>query len=690
QVRPEAESAARAKDYWRQRIATLPPAPQLALARDPASVEAPRFTRREGRLNPGQWQTLQRKARQHRVTPSAVLLSCYAEVLGAWSGRRDLSIMTTLFDRRDVHPDIHRVLGDFTSLSVAAYEPVVGEVWLESVQRLHVQRGRDLDNRDASGLWVLRELARKAQAPTAAIPVVFTSVLGLPGGVSIDRSRSFPRQVWALTQTPQMWLDHKVYESQGGLAFDWDAVEDLFPSGLLDAAFDSYCGLLGWLVESDWNAPLPPLLPSTQWAARQRVNDTAGAVPEHTLHAGFFSMARKRPDRPALLGEDGALLTYGDLADRALRIGALLKRHGVRLGDAVAITLPKGFEQVAAVLGVLAAGAVYVPVGVEQPQSRRDNMYASASVRVVLTEHAQDAPSAGAVPAQLAVGDAEAEPPLPAAVEVPLGSLAYVIFTSGSTGQPKGVEITHCAAMNTVDDINTRFQIGPEDRVLAVSALDFDLSVYDLFGLLSVGGAVVLVREAERRDAHRWVELAQRHGITVWNSVPVLLDMWLVAAQGAGLPASLRLVLLSGDWVGLDLPDRLRALRSGCRLVALGGATEGSIWSNACEVDTVPSHWRSVPYGLPLRNQCYRVVDDRGRDCPDWVSGELWIGGLGVAAGYRGDPEQTAAKFVEHAGRRWYRTGDLGRYWPDGTLEFLGRLDQQVKIRGHRIELGEI
>jgi acyl-CoA synthetase (AMP-forming)/AMP-acid ligase II/acyl carrier protein len=149
--------------------------------------------------------------------------------------------------------------------------------------------------------------------------------------------------------------------------------------------------------------------------------------------------------------------------------------------------------------------------------------------------------------------------------------------------------------------------------------------------------------------------------------------------------------MVSGDWVGLDLPGRLASRGAGqCRLFALGGATEAAIWSNIFEVDQVPAQWPSIPYGFPLRNQRYRVVDPNGDDRPDRVPGELWIGGTGVAQGYRGDPQRTADRFVQHDGLRWYRTGDLGRYWPDGTLEFLGRADQQVKIRGHRIELGEI
>jgi acyl-coenzyme A synthetase/AMP-(fatty) acid ligase/acyl carrier protein len=178
--------------------------------------------------------------------------------------------------------------------------------------------------------------------------------------------------------------------------------------------------------------------------------------------------------------------------------------------------------------------------------------------------------------------------------------------------------------------------------------------------------------------------------VTIWNSVPALLDMLATAASGSAACASLRLMLASGDWVPTDLPQRVQPLAPESRFVALGGATEAGIWSIAYEVVDLPPQARSVPYGYPLRNQQFRVVDALGRDCPAWVTGELWIGGASLARGYRGDAARTAQQFVEWNGRRWYRTGDRGRYWPDGTLEFIGRTDQQIKIRGYRIEFGEI
>ncbi|MFI9362720.1 amino acid adenylation domain-containing protein [Kitasatospora sp. NPDC053057] len=686
---PDPAALATAREYWTRQLPVLPPAAQLPLAIDPSEVHRPRFTRRQTVIGAAQWRPIAERAREHGLTPSAVLLTAFAEVLGRWSSRADLTLNLTLFDRQDVHPDIANVLGDFTSLLLVAARPQPGESWLPRARRVQQELWDALDHREVSAVRVLRDLARYQGEPGTTMPVVFTSALGVGGEPD---SGLFGDYVWGVSQTPQVWLDHQVTEAPGGgVRLNWDAVEELFPDGLLDEMFAAYLRLLDWLGWGDWDAPAPDLLPDGQRRTRTRVNATGTEAPDQLLHTRFFQRALEQPHRIALRWGDDGQLAYGELADRALRLAAMLTERGVGRGEPVAVTLPKGPDQIAAVLGVLAAGAAYLPVGVDQPAVRRERIHHLAGVRLVVTDQAGKTASTWSDSLRpIVTDDLGTVEPAAAPAETDPDQLAYVIFTSGSTGDPKGVEITHRAAANTVTDVNERYAIGEDDRVLAVSALDFDLSVYDVFGLLSAGGSVVLIEEESRRDARRWLELVRRHEVTVWNTVPALLDMLLVVAEGTEPPASLRLALVSGDWVGLDLPGRLSAQRPGCRFVALGGATEAAIWSNAFEVAEVEPGWRSIPYGHPLRNQRYRVVDELGRDCPDWVAGELWIGGAGVARGYRGAPALTDAQFITLGGERWYRTGDLGRYWPDGTLEFLGRADQQVKIRGHRIELGEI
>ncbi|MGO9959457.1 MAG: AMP-binding protein, partial [Solirubrobacteraceae bacterium] len=250
------------------------------------------------------------------------------------------------------------------------------------------------------------------------------------------------------------------------------------------------------------------------------------------------------------------------------------------------------------------------------------------------------------------------------------------------------------AAVNTILDINRRFGVGDRDRVLGLASLGFDLSVYDLFGILGVGGTLVLPDPERRGDPSHWAELAERHEVTVWNSVPAQLQMlsdYLRAAPDRA-PGSLRLAMLSGDWIPVTLPGEIRALAPDVRLVSLGGATEAAIWSIWFQIDDLDPSWHSIPYGRPLANQTFAVLDESMLPCPDLVAGELYIGGVGVAAGYAGDEAQTAERFVTdpRTGERLYRTGDLGRYLHSGDIEFLGREDAQVKIRGHRIELAEI
>ena len=686
QVESDPEQERRARRYWTERITELPPAPALPLRVDPADVDRPRFTRRSERLDPQEWNALTELARSSDITPSTLLLACYGEVLSAWSGQTDLSVTLTLFNRQDVHPHIGRVLGDFTSLSLTSYRRRPGEEPIEAARALQQRLGRDLDHREASAEWVLRELTRRTGTAQAGVPVVFTGSLGLGADVSMDPSADFPRRVWGLSHSPQVHLDNQVMETGGTLEVSWDAVEELFRPGVLDGMFAAYLDLLRSLArdgEPGWGRAVSDPLPDRQRRSRRAADPPVGKPPKGLLQDAFFAGVPERSNTPALV-TDRETLTHGQVADRALRIAAGLRERGVGTGDAVAVCLPKGPDQVCAVLGVLAAGALYVPIGVDQPAPRRERVHRRAGTVLAIGD------GTGASRA-VTVAELLRTPPLDAPVRSDPGRAAYTIFTSGSTGEPKGVEVSHSAALNTVAHIDRRYLIGPRDRILALSALDFDLSVFDVFGLLGAGGALVLPDEGERRDAERWRALCVDHGVTVWNTVPALLDMLILASRKEGFPRSLRLALVSGDWVGTDLAPALRRA-NGVRthLVALGGATEAAIWSNAFEGGHAPSGWSSVPYGYPLPEQRYRVVDLHGRDCPDWVPGELWIGGAGVALGYRGDPERTAERFVDREGQRWYRTGDLGRYRPATILEFLGRNDRQVKVGGHRLELGEV
>jgi mycobactin phenyloxazoline synthetase len=221
--------------------------------------------------------------------------------------------------------------------------------------------------------------------------------------------------------------------------------------------------------------------------------------------------------------------------------------------------------------------------------------------------------------------------------------------------------------------------------------LEGDISVMDIFVTLRTGGSIVVVDEAQRRDPDAWARLIEAHKVTVLHFMPGWLEM--LSEVGGGRLSSVRVIPTGGDWVRPEVVRRLRADAPALRFAGLGGATETAIHNTIFEVgdvDALPSELTALPFGTPLPNNACRVVNDRGADCPDWVAGELWIAGRGLARGYRGRPDLTAQRFVEYDGRTWYRTGDLVRYWPDGVLEFVGRGDHRIKISGYRVEIGEV
>jgi amino acid adenylation domain-containing protein len=272
------------------------------------------------------------------------------------------------------------------------------------------------------------------------------------------------------------------------------------------------------------------------------------------------------------------------------------------------------------------------------------------------------------------------------------GDLAYVIHTSGSTGAPKGVFVRHEPAVNLIDWVNGEFGVGPEDRLLFVTSLCFDLSVYDIFGILAAGGTVRVASGPDFHDPERLARLLTRERITFWDSAPAMLQQLVPCFQAGN---SLRRVFLSGDWIPLNLPGAVTRSFPNAEVISLGGATEATVWSNFFRVKSVDPAWVSIPYGRPIRNAQYYILDGRLEPCPVGIDGDLYIGGECLASGYLGEPAMTAEKLIPDPfrrvpGARLYRTGDRARFWSDGNIEFLGRVDQQVKIRGYRIELTEV
>jgi|GEM_PF-3405712 len=699
--------------YWRERLAGMPPVLELPADRRRTAMRSFRGGLRPIELDPALWAGVRAFSRAQGATPFMTALAAFLALVRRLTGQTDLAVGTPIANRN--RAETEGLIGFFVNTLV-----------------LRVDVSGNFSGDGAAAKPGLREvLARVREVTLGAYAHQDLPFEEVVKAVAADRDHSHNplfQVMFALHNTPAAppsipGLDLSFLELHSGTAkFDFDfmgieeggtlsgAVEhsaDLFDSTTVGRYLDHWQTLLRAALA----APERPLteLPLLGEGARHQLtaewNDTAEEFPrEECLHELIAARAAAAPESPAVLSDEGDL-TYAELRARALTLAAHLHNLGVRPGDRVGIAVEPGPQRVIGLLGIAEAGGAYVPLDPAYPAARLELMARDARVQALLTDGITF-PGIGSLQAPLGEGAAPVSPLFrDMTPELP----AYVIYTSGSTGTPKGVMLDHRGRVNNFSDFNRRFGVGPGDRLLAISSLSFDMTAYDVFGTLAAGGAIVLPRAADALEPARWLELMQGHRVTVWHSAPALLELLVQHLEGGGAPLpagggamgegmgvrSLRLVLLGGDWIPLSLPDRLRRFAPDATVISLGGATEVSMDSTIYRVDAVrPEWWTSIPYGRPMANQRAHVVDSLMQPAPVGVPGELLLGGIGVGHGYFGQPELTATKFIPDPfgqfGARLYRTGDLARLRPDGQLELLGRIDFQVKVRGVRIELGEI
>jgi amino acid adenylation domain-containing protein len=693
---------ARDREYWSRLLLDIPPAPDLPLTTDPARLALPSFERITVRIDRSQWSSLKENAKEFGVRPSRLLLAIFAEVLRLYSTSSEFSLNVSVVDNLGRQPRFQNTVGSFGSTTLVFAKSDDGEGFRDRAVTLQRRLGESLAHSSYSGVALARELSRlRGTKVKAQFPVVFTGLLGLDARFENEAPGSWLGDcVYAITQTPQVMLDLQTRELDGELILNFDYVRDLFPSGLMKDLARSCASLLETLADGHkaWYASQPGLakqiLPRSQLAVIEGLNCDPVPAPQGLLHDGFVRWAHTRPSLISIRATDRCL-TYKELLVLSRRIAAWLGRHKAHPNQPIAIVMRNGWEQIVATLGILQSGAPYLPVDADLPEERIRFILEHAGIDTALTqtevERSIDWPRDISL---LSINDStlDALHEDEVSVDARPSDLAYVIYTSGSTGKPKGVMIEHQAALNTIEDINARFHVGPQDRILALSSLSFDLSVYDIFGALSAGGTIVVPEISARRDPSRWLTLLKEEQITIWNSVPALMQLLVEYAGKRSLSRALRLVMLSGDWIPVDLPHRIKGLAPCAQIVSLGGATEASIWSILWTGEHVEPGWPSIPYGSPMDNQCWHILNDSMAACPLWVPGHLYIGGAGVARGYWQDEPLTHSSFVDHplSGVRLFRTGDLGRLLPDGNIEILGREDLQVKINGYRVEPTEI
>jgi len=434
------------------------------------------------------------------------------------------------------------------------------------------------------------------------------------------------------------------------------------------------------------------LLPESETALVAALNATAVACDTTPgIHALIAAQTAQTPERTAVSFR-GQSLSYRELDIRATALAQRLQQRGVGPGSIIGVSLQRGPELIVSLLAILKAGAGYLPLDPDYPHERLLYMIEDSQAPLVITSRAVMATLA--IPAEKvfllddpATHCVQAPALADHGLKATAQRLAYLIYTSGSTGRPKGVVITHQNVLNLFTGLDACIPHAPPGRWLAETSFSFDMSVPELWWTLARGFTMVL-----HSNAAPHVSIADavlQEDITHLQCTPSMASMLVAETAGRHALSRLSVLMIGGEAVSLTLAKELQALVPGA-VFNLYGPTETTVWSTACRLDEMGDF---VPLGRPIANTCLSIRTPAGAECPALVAGELFIGGAGVSAGYWQRPELTAERFVTDAaspGTRLYRTGDLVRRHPDGAFEFLGRIDHQVKIRGHRIELGEI
>lgn len=686
--RVDKKATSKDKEYWLKKINenrfATPDLP--VMTNTDSSRKQVTFSRRKMLMAAEEYKEFRRIVLKNGITVSNAVLAVYAKVLVNWCEEKRICINITLMQRTE---DEKKIIGDFTSVNLLALD-VEDENFKEFAKKTQKTLLSDMSHMSYSGVEVMREL-NKTSGRKMIFPIVFTSTVGAD---TAHEEASDLNIIGGISRTPQVWIDCQVLERNGELDIHWDVRDGVFENDILNDLWDTFCATIDTIrMDSEWETIRDITYQPGYFDKRDAYNHVEKTWDIGMLYDGFISNVEKQPEKTAVIYE-GQSYSYGKLGEYVGAVVQTLKERGLQRGDRVALVLPRGPLQIVSALATLICGAAFVPIDINQPFNRQERIVQESDSEFVIAmgeytrmnEAFKDRILNPEVliktPGKLIVSEENSRQ-----------DLAYIIFTSGTTGAPKGVMITHEQAENTIVDMNERFGINENDVFIALTKLSFDLSIYDLFGSFDAGATLVIPTESNATNPSNWVELVKSYKITIWNSVPALLKMFLKELQSGQDTEvnSLRRFFLSGDVIDDSIPGMVRERFDNYMLISLGGATEGSIWSIWWDI-TDDDVGGMLPYGVALTNQKMFVLNANGKQTPDNVKGEIAIGGAGVAVGYYNDRELSEKKFAysEALKTRLFYTGDVGYVRSDGVMMICGRKDDQIKINGNRIETGEI
>nr|WP_314142341.1 non-ribosomal peptide synthetase [uncultured Rhodococcus sp.] len=686
------------EQFWRDKLTNLPEQLEVPTDRRRPSIATGRGATFSTVIASELRTRIDRIAGQFAVTPFMVVHAALAVLLSRLSGSRDIAIGTPVAGRGEQILD--PLVGMFVNTLVLRTDVVGADSFsdfLAAVRRTDIDAFGNSDVPFERLVEVLDPPRSRARHPLFQVMLVFQNVdsttLELPGltveGVEFDAA--------VAKMDLQLTISEKENSPGGAWSLDLTYALDLFDEPTVQLFAQRLNALLDNIVRKPESiiGEIDVLSAAERHEVLQKWNDTAQYVPDALLLSDFHRVATDNAGAPAL-GFEGDSLTYGAFSERVTKLARYLVGRGVGPDSSVAVAVRRSFDLLVALYAVVEAGAAYVPIDPDQPRDRNRYILDTSGSKIALTttSDAFEEPSVDVVAVDSVdlstyssgpLTDAERSRPLRPQ------DIAYVLFTSGSTGRPKGVAVSHASIVNRLFWMQSQYDLTVSDVVVQKTPMTFDVSVWEFFWPLMIGARLEIAKPEGHRDPQYLADLIAARSVTVAHFVPSMLSFFLSEATIADR-GSLRLVFASGEALPTSTARNMLAKLAGVRLVNLYGPTEAAVdvtYHEVLEVDA-----GTIPIGRAVYNTKTFVLDSRLHPVLPGVVGELYLAGVQLARGYYGRPDLTADRFVaDHlggSGGRLYRTGDLVRWNHAGELEYIGRSDFQVKLRGLRIELGEV
>lgn len=678
----------KAQEYWLSDEQCIPSSPDILHYNSNMSGENAIFDRCTMYIKENEWKVIKANIQQQGIQPYVFMLALYSKMLAVYSGTSRFTVNVPVTNRKSLYK---KTIGDFTSVLLIDIDTEQKNVY-ELCTCIYKKMMSALKNKHFDGIQVMRNIALGANEESTHFPIVFTPMLYHDFSIPMDSPMGVI--VRGCSQTTNVLLDCQIYEYGKGLSVNLDYRRNSFNNKTINNMFDLLCKDIKSFSDLRYfkDEEFLKKIAIEDLGKISKYNNTYGDISSYSLMDLLEDCFEKHKNKTAILCKNQTM-TFGELWEQSEEVCGYLLHQGVRRGDTVAVLGKRSIETIVNCLGVMKCGATYVPIDITQPENRKKAIIEKARCKAIITDDIATKNFKGIFSRNITHSPED---------------IAYIIFTSGSTGEPKGVSIKHRAVMNTVLDINKRYNVTEKDVIACVSSIGFDLSIYDIFSVFVTGAELVLIPDVY--NVEEMITVLSESGVTIWNSVPAIFrliidflirknenndlyygDYALDDGQSTTYILSLRLVMLSGDWISKNIVEKALQMFDNCKIVSLGGATEASIWSIYYDIEEIKPEWESIPYGYPLTNQTIYILDNNQRLAPIGARGEICIGGAGVAEGYYEEIEKTASQFCLHEMLgKIYHTGDYGFMSPEGYIVLLGRKDNQVKINGFRVELGEI